>query len=515
MSRSANLALLLDGPARSSSDLPALLHGDRPVRTWRGLAEAVARRAGAFGATLDVRPGDRVALVADNCPEYLELLLAIWHAGAVAVPVSSRLHPREVALLLEDSSAALCFTSDDLAEGLARALPPSTRQLVIGEVEERAMTSAEPVDAVPRTAMDDAWIFYTSGTTGRSKGARLSHGNLLAMSAAYYADVAEIGARDSFVHVAALSHASGLFALPFLARGATQVIPPSGSFDASELLGLVAGRDRSTFFVPPVLLRRLSDAVQRAPSAPVDRLGTVLVGAAPVLPQDLRQAIAALGPRVWNGYGQGESPCTITAMTAAETAGALDDPERLGSVGRARWATRVRVVGPQDRPLPAGQVGEVVVDGPTVMSGYLGLPEATAATLRGGWLHTGDLGRFDTGGHLTLVDRAKDVVITGGYNVYPREVEDVLADDDAVCEVAVVGVPDTEWGERLVAFVVAAEGRVPDVAALDSRCLAAIARHKRPRQYLVIDSLPRNAAGKVLKTALRQQAAQTDRTDSG
>ncbi len=515
MSRSANLALLLDGPARSSAGAPAVLLGDRPVRTWGALADAVARRAGALRTALGVRPDDRVAVVAGNCPEYLELLLAIWHAGAVAVPVSSRLHAREVAGLLEDCAARLCFTSPDLAEDVAQVLPNATRQLVIGDSQERAMTSADAVDAAQRSALDDAWIFYTSGTTGRAKGARLTHGNLLAMSAAYYADVAEVSARDSFVHVAALSHASGLFALPFLARGATQVLPTSGGFDARELLDLLAARDRSTFFVPPVLLRRLTEAVQHAPAPPVDRLGTVLVGAAPVLEQDLRQAIAALGPRVWNGYGQGESPCTITAMTAADTAAALDDPERLISVGRARWATRVRVVGPDDRPLPPGEVGEVVVDGPTVMSGYLGLPQASAEALRGGWLHTGDLGRFDRGGRLTLVDRAKDVVITGGYNVYPREVEDVLVADGAVAEVAVVGVPDAEWGERLVAFVVAAEGQTPDLTGLDSRCLATIARHKRPKQYLVVDSLPRNAAGKVLKTELRQQVPRPERTDSG
>ena len=515
MSRSANVALLLDGPARSSARAPAVLLGDRPVRTWAGLADAVARRAGALLHRCGVQPGEHVALVATNCPEYLELLLAVWHAGATAVPVSSRLHAREAAALIEDCGARTCFATEDLAHELASVLPDEVRLLVVGDPDERAMAAAEPVEPVPRSALDDAWIFYTSGTTGRSKGARLSHGNLLAMSAAYYADVAEVGARDSFVHVAALSHASGLFALPFLARGAAQVVPASGGFDAAELLSLLAGRPRSTFFVPPVLLRRLSDAVRDAPAAPVERIGTVLVGAAPVLEQDLRQAVAALGPRVWNGYGQGESPCTITALPAAETAAALDHPERLRSVGRARWATRVRVVGPDDRSLPPGEIGEVVVDGPTVMSGYLGLPEASAEALRGGWLHTGDLGRFDAEGHLTLVDRAKDVVITGGYNVYPREVEDVLTADETVADVAVVGVPDPEWGERLIAFVVARPGLVPDPAALDRRCLAAIARHKRPKQYVVVDDLPRNAAGKVLKTMLRRQVPSTGRTNSG
>jgi long-chain acyl-CoA synthetase len=515
VSGSSNLALLLDAPARSLGDAPALLRGDEPTRTWEGLAAVVARRAAGLALHHGVRPGDRVALVASNCPEYLELLFAIWHAGAVAVPLSSRLHVREAAALIDDCAARLCVATPDLAGDVSPLVPAPTRLLAVGEAEERRTTSVEPVEPVRRTALDDAWIFYTSGTTGRAKGARLTHGNLLAMTAAYYADVADVGPRDSFVHVAALSHASGLFALPFLARGAAQVLPESGGFRADELLDLVGGRERSTFFLPPVLLRRLCDEVEQARSAPVHRLGTVLVGAAPVLADDLRRGVAALGPRLWNGYGQGESPCTITAMPAAATAAALDDPGRLVSVGKARWATRVRVVDPDDRPLPPGEVGEVVVDGPTVMAGYLGRAEATAETLRGGWLHTGDLGRFDADGHLTLVDRAKDVVITGGYNVYPREVEDVLLRDPAVADAAVVGVPDAEWGERLVAFVVAEPGRRPDATALDQRCLTSIARHKRPKQYVVIDALPRNPAGKVLKTTLREQVAAPDGTGTG
>jgi long-chain acyl-CoA synthetase len=512
MTGSANLALLLDAPAGAASDDPAVLLGDRPVRSWQGLAEVVARRAGALSASHGIRPGDRVALVAGNCPEYLELLFAIWHAGGVAVPISNRLHAREAAVLLEDCAASLCFTSEDLAESLAPLLPPPTRLLVVGTAEERATTAAAPVEPARRSALDDAWIFYTSGTTGRSKGARLSHGNLLAMSAAYYADVAAVGPVDSFVHVAALSHASGLFALPFLARGAAQVLPSSGGFDAAEVLDLVGGHRRSTFFVPPVLLRRLVAAVEQAPTAPVGRLGTVLVGAAPVPADDLRRGIAALGPRVWNGYGQGESPCTITAMSASATAAALDDPQRLASVGTPRWATRVRVVDGDDRPVGVGEVGEVVVDGPTVMAGYFGRPEATAEALRGGWLHTGDLGRMDAGGYLTLVDRAKDVVISGGYNVYPREVEDVLLTDPAVADAAVVGVPDPDWGERLVAFVVPSGRGRPDPQALDARCLAAIARHKRPKEYVIVDALPRNPTGKVLKTVLRRQVPGTAET---
>lgn len=506
MSGLANLAVLVDGPARRLGDRPAIVVGDRPARTWAGLADAVARRAGALQRRHGLAPGDRVAIVAGNCAEYLELLLAVWHAGGVAVPLSSRLHPRESAVLVEACRATRCFTTPELAEQLSTALPAGVRLLVIGEAEERSLLDGEQIAPVPRSATDDAWIFFTSGTTGRAKGARLSHANLLAVTAAYYADVASVGPADSLIHVAALSHASGLFALSFLARGATQVLPASSGFDAAELLGLVAQRERSTFFVPPVLLRRLCAAASAAPSR---RIGTILVGAAPVLAEDLRRGVAAFGPRLWNGYGQGESPCTITAMSADEIAAALAEETRLSSVGTARFATRVRVVDPDDRPLPPGEVGEVVVDGPTVMSGYLDDPESTAQALRGGWLHTGDLGRFDHQGYLTLLDRAKDVIITGGSNVYPREVEDVLVTDPAVADVAVVGVPDAEWGERVVAFVVPRPGMRPDPAVLEGRCLAAIARYKRPRDYLVVDELPRNSAGKVLKTALRDQLAGT------
>ncbi len=481
------LSGLIDGPAAWNGDGQAIVAGDRTVHTWRTFAEAVARRSGALRGVFGVAPGDRVMLFAPNCPEYLEILFSIWHAGAVAVPVNAKLHPREAAELFERSGAKVCFAGVGLAG------------LRIVAVDDPVGARAEPAPPVERSFDDDAWIFFTSGTTGRAKGARLTHGNLLAMIAAYYADVDVVGPGDSLVHVASLSHASGLFSLPFVGRGAAQVLPESGRFDAGELLALIAASGRSTFFVPPTLLRRLSNAQ-------AGRVGRVLVGAAPVLPDDLRHGVEIFGPRVWNGYGQGESPCTITAMRAEAIAAAVRDGDeaRLASVGVARFATRVEVVDEDDRPLPRGEVGEVAVAGPTVMAGYLDQPEETAEALRGGRLHTGDLGRFDEAGNLTLVDRAKDVVITGGYNVYPSEVERVLLADPAVVEAAVVGIPDEEWGETVVAFVVAREGSELDTDALEARCLDAIARYKRPRRYVVVDALPRNSAGKVLKSELRR-----------
>jgi len=487
------LSGLIDGPARWNADGRAIVLGDRTVHTWRTFADTVARRSAALRASLGVAPGDRVMLFAPNCPEYLEILFSIWHAGAVAVPVNGKLHPREATELMDRSGAAVCFAAADLAEGL------ESRAVVIGESDDLELARAEPAPPVTRSLADDAWIFFTSGTTGRSKGARITHGNLLAMTAAYYADVDAVGPRDSLIHVASFSHASGLFSLPFIGRGAAQVLPESGRFDVDELLALVSAGDRSTFFVPPTLLRRLC-------ATSVQRVGRVLIGAAPVSPDDLRQGAAAFGPCLWNGYGQGETPCTITALGAEAIDAALRDGDdrRLSSVGVARFATRVEVVDDDDRVLPPGEVGEVVVSGPTVMAGYLDLPGETAETLRGGRLHTGDLGHFDERGFLTLVDRAKDVVITGGYNVYPSEVERVLLGDPAVADAAVVGVPDDEWGECVVAFVVPREGSGVDIAALDARCLDAIARYKRPRRYVVVEELPRNSAGKVVKNELKR-----------
>jgi long-chain acyl-CoA synthetase len=233
-------------------------------------------------------------------------------------------------------------------------------------------------------------------------------------------------------------------------------------------------------------------------------MGTVLVGAAPVLVNDLVTGVALFGPRIWNGYGQGETPCTITALDSKSIGDAVaaSDLDLLRSVGYPRIGTQVRVVNNGDLELPDGEPGEIIVRGPTVMAGYWERSSDTAEALRGGWLHTGDIGVFHNGA-LTLLDRSKDLVITGGANVYPREVEDILISHDAVADVAVIGVPDDEWGERVVAFVVPSlEGSVADTA-LDAYCLEHIARYKRPKEYHWATILPRNGAGKVLKNELQ------------
>jgi long-chain acyl-CoA synthetase len=502
-----NVAELLNAAARQFPASPAIVSGTSVRSTYRELADHVAARADAMARLYGIGPGKRVALYAGNSTEYLEILFAIWWAGATAIPLSSMLHAREVHALLEDSAASLCVASADTAVGLEGDSNPGCPIILPADIAPAGAcdsTLNPPCEADPS---DPAWIFYTSGTTGTPKGALLSHGNLMAMTLAYLADVEPVDERSGLLHLALMSHAGGLFSLPFIARGARQVIPASGGFDPSETWTLLTESDHLSFFAPPVILRRLVAAPEAA-TADVSRMGTVLVGAAPVLVNDLVTGVGVFGARIWNGYGQGETPCTITALDARAIGAAVaqGDLDLLRSVGFPRIGIEVRVVDADDRVLPDGEAGEIIVRGPTVMSEYLNRPEATAETLRGGWLHTGDIGMFNNGA-LTLLDRSKDLVITGGANVYPREVEDVLILHASVADVAVIGVPDDEWGERVIAFIVPSPDQVLEVQqlqrALEDHCLSSMARYKRPKEYHLVSQLPRNGAGKVLKSELR------------
>jgi long-chain acyl-CoA synthetase len=512
-----NVASLLRRTARCWPRLPALAEGAAVVRDYATLAQRVATLAGAFAAA-GVRPGDRIALVSRNLPEYIETLLGCWWAGLVAVPVNAKLHPRELAYVLADSAARWAFVDAawHAALGGQGAETGLERCIEFGSGEHRTLFAAPAQPEPASCARDDgAWLFYTSGTTGRPKGVVITHGNLLALSQCFLSDVEAIAAGDAILHPAPLSHGSGLYVLPHVLAGAVQVVPESGGFDADEIVALLAAWDRACFFAAPTMVKRLV-AAPALGSARLDRLKSVVYGGGPMYVADCKEAFAALGPRLAQIYGQGESPMTITAMNRAlvEDAIARDDDARLGSVGVAQTGIEVRVGGADDRALPPGELGEVLVRGPTVMAGYWRNAEATAQTLANGWLHTGDVGAFDESGFLTLKDRSKDLIISGGSNIYPREIEEVLLRHPDVAETAVVGRLHPEWGEEVVAFVVARGGLArADPArraleqALDALCLANIARFKRPKVYRFVAELPKNNAGKVLKTALREALA--------
>ena len=497
-----NIAAHLARAGRHATGRPAVALGARTLLTYGELAGRAAKLAAAMRRRLE--PGEPVALVMANCPEYLEVLYACWHAGLIAVPVNAKLHRNELAYILADSQARLCFATPALAPKLSGLADTGLKDVIdVSTPEYAAMLTADPMPLSEVPAKAPAWLFYTSGTTGQPKGATLSHHNLRAMSWCYFADVDRQSPWAAILHAAPMSHGSGMYALPHVMQASCQVIPESGGFDPAEIFESIAAWPNLVFFAAPTMVKRLLDHHADTDTA---NLKTILYGGGPMYTADSIAAIERFGPKLAQLYGQGETPMTITALPARFHA-QTDHPrwlERLASVGIAQSAVEVRAAGADSRPLGPGETGEILVRGETVMSGYWRNAQATAETLRGGWLHTGDMGCFDEDGFLTLKDRARDVIISGGSNIYPREVEDLLLRHGSVAEAAVIGRADREWGEAVVAYVVPQTGAEIDRAALDRFCIDNIARFKRPRIYRTIDELPKNNYGKILKRVLRE-----------
>ena len=484
-----NLFALLDQTAARHGDRGAVYHGERQIHTWSSLRERALRLATTFGV---FGPGARIAVASENRPEIIELMFAIWAAECVFVPINYKLHPREMEQILDDAGATRVFASPKI--GAELTLLTSVPIETIGGPGYESRCTAEMSDA-PRTTEPAslAWLFYTSGTTGRSKGAMLSHRNLMAMTVSHLADFDSPDENSSLIHGAPMSHGSGLYVPPYVSRGARQVVPASGAFEPPEFLDLCEHHPGCSAFLAPTMVARLVQTGRARPR----NLKTIVYGGGPMYVDSLKKAMAAFGPIFVQLYGQGEAPMTITGLRRADHVAA--DDAVLGSVGYARSGVEVAVLGPTGAPAPIDDIGEIVCRGDVVMSGYWHNPDATAATLKQGWLHTGDMGSFDAQGFLTLRDRSKDVVISGGSNIYPREVEEILLEHPDVVEAGVVGAPDDEWGEVVVAFIV---GQVSP-GDLDAHLLERIARFKRPKRYEFVDELPKNSYGKVLKRDLR------------
>jgi len=508
-----NIANILYQSREKHGDRPAVSFGRQVHLTYHELAARSLSLAAGLTERFDLRKGDHVALIMKNCPQYIEILFGLWSAGLCAVPVNAKLHPREYAFILDHSQSRLCFCSPDFV-GMLTPLVAEIGHLeaVIpaGEAEyENLFTGSRRKSAETVSASDLAWLFYTSGTTGRPKGAMLTHRNLAAMTSAHLSDIDAISEDDCIIHSAPCSHGSGMYILPHVRAGANNVIPKSMGFDVGETIELLSFYRGCSLFFAPTMLHRLIEAPELRGAA-VDHLKNLVYGGGPMYLSDLKKALSILGPRLSQIYGQGEAPMTITGMNRAMHHDHADGSSdaRLMSVGVPRSGVEVRVFDAEDRELPVGEIGEVVCRGEIVMAGYWRNIEATSETLRNGWLHTGDMGCFDERGFLTLKDRSKDMIISGGSNIYPREVEEVLARHEGVREVSVVGYPHPEWGETVVAFIVPS-GEIPVTAGdLDAFCINHIARFKRPKAYRFLDSLPKNNTGKVLKTSLRDMLAE-------
>ncbi|WOS65484.1 class I adenylate-forming enzyme family protein [Sinorhizobium fredii] len=507
-----NIADWLLATSLRAPDSPALLKGTAVDATYKEFAARAANIGAGLASRYGIAPGDRVAIFMANCTEYLEVLYGIWWCGAIAVPVNAKLHAKEVVWILDDAEADLLFTDHESRDLLVDFDADRMHSLKVVDVEAQPYIELRtgPAGSSPAWCVDDdiAWIFYTSGTTGRPKGAMLTHGNLVAMSLTYLADVDTAEASDCVLYAAPISHGAGLYNFVNVRVGARHVVPDSQGFEPAEILDLARSLRGITMFAAPTMVRRLVDTAE-ASGQSGDGIKTIVYGGGPMYLADIERALRVMGQRFVQIYGQGETPMTITALSrnAHENDGSPGYRHRLASVGTAHSCVAVRILDWDGNPLPAGDPGEIAVSGATVMQGYWNNPAATAQNLKDGWLLTGDIGRMDEAGYLTLTDRSKDVIISGGSNIYPREVEEVLLQHADVLEVSVIGRHDPEWGEIVVAYVVPRDATKIPEQELDALCLSALARFKRPKRYVAIEALPKNNNGKVLKTELRKLEA--------
>lgn len=506
-----NIAHLLEKSAIRYPDLPALSVHDRLEVSYREFARRARFLGGALKEQLGLATGERVALVMSNHPAVYEVMFAAWHAGLVAVPINAKLHRNEIEYIINHCDARVCFVTDELADGLSGIDGPTGEIPIIvagSDDYRRLLVTGDGVEMFETSANAPAWIFYTSGTTGKPKGAVLTHRNLLAMTMSYFADIDLIRPDDTIIHAAPMSHGSGLYGLPHIAKGANNVIPLSKHFDPAEIWEIVGKCPGTTMFAAPTMVNRLV-ACPGLSASRLTNLKSLIYGGAPMYLADLENALFALGPRLIQIYGQGESPMTISALSKSdhEWRGQPRYAEILGSVGFPRTDVEVCIADTAGRPTTRGEPGEVLVRGDVVMSGYWNDPEATTRAMRNGWLCTGDIGVIDDDGFITLKDRSKDVIISGGSNIYPREVEEVLLRHPDVKEVSVVGDLHPDWGEQVVAFVACENPGKVLADELDSLCVNNIARFKRPKRYCFLRSLPKSNNGKILKTALRDLLA--------
>ncbi|HET8662333.1 MAG TPA: AMP-binding protein, partial [Micromonosporaceae bacterium] len=444
------VGMLVQRAARRFAGRTAL-DGPQGTQTFAELGDRVARLAGGLLAS-GLRPGDRVLDLQPNQNTYLETDLACCTAGLVRVALNHRLHPDDWAQIADDCGASALIYDARYAEP-AQALREGfgdARSVVIGDgpgQPYQRLLEAAPVtgDAL---ADDLVSLNYTSGTTGAPKGVRRTHRVRFASLVNMVSDVlgGPPGPADVYLHAGPVTHTSGLFVLPFLAYGGAQLILPA--FDAGAVVEAVTRRGVTHTALVPTMVARLV-----ALGEPLSGLKMLGYAGAPMPPNQIRQAYERLTPRLVQYYGLVEAIPPVTVLGVADhAAGLADRPELLASAGRPALGVELQVVDESGVPLPAGEIGEVVTRGDHVMPGYWAHAGDIKAVDAGGWLHTGDLGRLDGQGRLWLVDRKGDMIITGGYNVYPREVEDVIAEVPGVDEVAVVGVADPEWGQRIVAL---------------------------------------------------------------
>ncbi len=509
-----NVGTLFTKASRTFPDRLAMAYGNQEW-TYSEANKAINQTANAL-KRLNINEGENVAILLHNCPEFWIILWACFKAGLGAVPINFRLHPKECAYIINNSEAVAIVLGEDFRYSmwqLKREMPLvkhfiSTCEPIADMIEYNKFISDCDTSFLDVNVTRDhlAWLFYTSGTTGQPKGAMLTHHNLMTMTMNFFADITSLGPEDAILHAAPMSHGSGLYGIPNVAKGAANVILESKSFDPEVVLATIQRRRITNMFMAPAMIKRLvtSPSIDRYD---LSSLKCIHYGGAPIYLEDAKEAIRKLGKVLVQLYGQAESPMTITYLRKEEHVleGTEEQFKRMTSAGIPRTDVEVRIVDEQGQELPPGQMGEIVVRGEVVMKGYWKNEKATNETIRGGWLHTGDLGIMDERGYVYLLDRAKDMIISGGENIYSREVEDVILRHPAVYEVAVIGVPDETWGEAVKAIVSLKPGCVVTEAEIIEFCKSYLASYKKPKSVEFVDMIPKNAYGKVLKRELREK----------
>ncbi|MHB1011503.1 MAG: long-chain-fatty-acid--CoA ligase [Desulfobacteria bacterium] len=507
-----NVGTLFTKAARTFPERLAIAHGDHEL-TYRQANERINRLANGFGK-LGIKKGENVAILLNNRPEFLETLFACFKAGIGTVPINFRLHPKESAFIIDNSEAVAVIIDEDFRDSLYAlkgAMPRIKHYICISDPLEGMLLYEDLIRGqstdfadVDVDRDDLAWLFYTSGTTGQPKGAMLTHHGLMMMTMNFFADVTPLGPEDVVLHAAPLSHGSGLYGIPNVAKAAANVILHTKTFDPKAVFETIQRRRVTNMFAAPAMIKKLV-TFPEIDKFDLSSIKTIHYGGAPIYVEDLKEAVRKMRQVFVQIYGQAESPMTISVLRKEEhlLEGTEVQMKRLASAGIPRTDVEVRIVDEKDKELPPGKMGEIVVRGEVVMKGYWKNPKATAETLRGGWLHTGDLGIIDETGYVYILDRAKDMIISGGENIYSREIEDVILLHPSVHEVAVIGVPDDTWGEAIKAIVSLKEGRTATEREIIDFCKEHLASYKKPKSVEFMKGIPRNSYGKILKRELR------------
>jgi acyl-CoA synthetase (AMP-forming)/AMP-acid ligase II len=510
-----NVGHILTAAAEHHPNHPGVIWGEE-VTSYRQFNARAAALAASL-VQLGIRRGDRVAVLTQNCPQLIESFFSIWKAGGCVVPLNARCVADEVVYHLNDPRAGVVIFGQEFREMMdaIKSRVPSVRHFIcieeplLDQIEYEGLVAQHSGTADPPVAVKDddvAWLFYTSGTTGKPKGAMLTHGNLTFMALGWIADLMHLEPEDVGLHAAPLTHGAGFHSVALTLKASTQVILKPARFDVANFCSTVEKKKVTNTWLVPTQIKLLLN-YSELDTWNLSSLKWLVYGGAPMYTEDLKEAIRRIGPVFVQLFGQGETPMTATYLRPKEHVVEGPLSTRLASCGHARSGIEVRILDDNGSEVPRGEVAEICVNGPTVMKGYWEREEATAESLRGDWLHTGDVGYMDEEGYVYILDRTRDMIISGGSNVYPREVEEILLQHPAISEACVIGVPDELWGEAVKAVIVLNEGMEVTAEEIIAFAGERMAGYKKPKSVDFVSELPKSSYSKVLKRELRERYA--------